>query len=533
MTYPPHILISDKLSAAAVDHFRAQGFDVDYDPELGKNRAALLAKIGDFDGLCIRSTTQADAELIEAATRLKVIGRAGIGVDNIDVACAKNAGILVMNTPSGNAVTTAEHTIAMLMASARQIAAADCSTQAGKWEKSRFTGVELQSKILGIIGCGNIGAIVADRALGLKMKVIAFDPYLTEDRAGEIGIEKVSLDHLLESADFISLHTPLTDETRHIIDSAALARMKRGAHLINCARGGLVEETALRAALDERRIGGAAMDVFVSEPARENILFGAPGLVCTPHLGASTHDAQENVARQIADQIAGFFQSGEIVNAINMPSIRAEDSRTVKPLMNLGELLGALVGQLAAPPVQKLIVEFVGTTKDEYIEPVVSAVLKGFLSPSAQSVNFVSAPEIAQRRGIKVARHRSEAHGVFEHYIKISAAGTDHSHSVAGTIFSGNRPRIIQIEDIDMEARFGSHMLFVVNHDKPGLIGSVGRILADADINIAALNLGRKARGGDAICLAEIDKPCENEVLETLRALKTVQHAKKLSFEIV
>ena len=333
----PKVLIADKLSAHAVAVFQRHGIDVDVNA--GLDADALIACIGDYDGLAVRSATKVTPAVLAAAKRLKVVGRAGIGVDNIDVPAATQRGVVVMNTPFGNATTTAEHAIGMMFALARQITVANASTQAGKWEKSRFMGIELSGKTLGLIGCGNIGSIVADRAHGLHMKVIAYDPYLTAERASDIAVEKVDLDELFTRAHFISLHAPLTDNTRGIVDAAAIAKMRPGVHIINCARGGLVDEDALAAALDSGQVAGAGFDVFVEEPARENVLFGRDNVVCTPHLGAATTEAQENVAVQVAEQMSDYLLSGAVTNAINMPSVSAEEAPKLQPYLVLAEQL--------------------------------------------------------------------------------------------------------------------------------------------------------------------------------------------------
>ncbi|MBW8617794.1 MAG: phosphoglycerate dehydrogenase, partial [Hyphomicrobiales bacterium] len=340
----PRVLISDSLSPAAIAIFKERGVDVDFQPDLGKDKDKLAAIIDQYDGLAIRSATKVTAKILENATRLKVVGRAGIGVDNVDIPAATAKGVIVMNTPFGNSITTAEHAIAMMFALARQIPAADQSTQAGKWEKNRFMGVEISGKVLGIIGCGNIGAIVADRAIGLKMRVIAFDPFLSPERAIDLGVDKVELEDLLARADFITLHTPLTAQTKNILSADNLARTKKGVRIVNCARGGLVDEVALRALLDKGHVAGAAFDVFIEEPATQNPLFGHPNVVCTPHLGASTNEAQENVALQVAEQMSDYLVRGAISNAINFPSITAEEAPKLKPFIALAEKLGSFAG---------------------------------------------------------------------------------------------------------------------------------------------------------------------------------------------
>ncbi|MBY0448678.1 MAG: phosphoglycerate dehydrogenase, partial [Hyphomonadaceae bacterium] len=375
----PKVLISDELSPAAIAIFERRGLEVDFKPGLRKDE--LLAIIGAYDGLAVRSATKATAEVIAAAGRLKVIGRAGIGVDNIDIAAATARGVVVMNTPFGNSITTAEHAIALMFAAARQIAAADASTQAGKWEKNRFLGVELFAKTLGLIGCGNIGGLVAERALGLKMKVIAYDPYLSPERAVEIGVEKVDLPEMLARADMISLHTPLTDKSRNILSAEALARTKRGVIIINAARGGLVDERALRSLLEEGHVAAAAFDVFAEEPAKDNALFGAPNFTATPHLGAATNEAQENVALQVAEQMSDYLLTGAVSNALNTPSITADEAPRIKPWAALAEKLGLLAGQLWDGPLERIEVAFEGEVSRLNIKPLTAAALAGVLRP--------------------------------------------------------------------------------------------------------------------------------------------------------
>src|SRR4051812_45822038 len=386
----PKVLISDPMDPKAAEIFRAKGVEVDEKPGLSKEE--LKAIIGQYDGLAIRSATKVTADLLDAATNLKVIGRAGIGVDNVDVPAATARGIVVMNTPFGNSITTAEHAIAMLFALARDLPAADASTQAGKWEKNRFMGVELTSKTLGLVGCGNIGSIVADRALGLRMKVIAYDPFLTPERALELGVEKVELDQLLGRADFITLHTPLTDQTRNILSRENLAKTRKGVRIINCARGGLIDEAALKEALESGHVAGAALDVFVDEPARDNPLFGTPGLVATPHLGASTTEAQVNVAIQVAEQMSEFLTRGGVTNALNMPSLSAEEAPKLQPYMELARKLGSLVGQLEGLRASAVSVEVEGAAASLNQKPITGAVLAGMMRIWSDSVNMVNAP---------------------------------------------------------------------------------------------------------------------------------------------
>src|SRR6266540_244498 len=398
----PNVLISDALSPSAVQIFKDRGIEVDFQPKLGADKERLAQLIGDFDGLAIRSATKVTAKILDRANRLKVIGRAGIGVDNIDIPAATAKGVIVMNTPFGNSITTAEHAITLMLALARQIPQADASTQAGKWEKNRFMGVEITGKTLGVIGCGNIGSIVADRGHGLRMKVIAYDPFLSPERARALAVEKVELAELFKRADFITLHTPLTDKTKNIVDANALASMKKGVRIINCARGGLVDEEALRQALDSGQVAGAAFDVFVEEPANTNVLFGHPNVVCTPHLGASTTEAQENVALQVAEQMSDYLLTGAISNAVNFPSITAEEAPKLKPFIELAEKLGSFAGQLTESGILKVQITYEGHVAEMKIKAITSAVLSGLLRPMLGEVNVVSAPVVAKERGMVV-----------------------------------------------------------------------------------------------------------------------------------
>jgi D-3-phosphoglycerate dehydrogenase len=527
----PRVLISDSLSDMAVNVFRQRGIDVDFQPKLGSQKEKLAEVIGQYDGLAIRSATKVTRRIIDAANgRLRVIGRAGIGVDNVDLPAATAAGIIVMNTPFGNSITAAEHTIAMLLACARSIPEADRSTQAGKWEKARFVGMELAGKVLGVIGCGNIGSVVADRALGLQMKVIAYDPFLTEERAAEIGVEKVELEDLFRRSDVITLHTPLTDRTRNIIDAAAIARMKEGIRIVNCARGGLVVEEDLRAALESGKVAGAAVDVFTEEPAINNVLFGAPNIICTPHLGASTVEAQEKVAVQVAEQMADYLTTGAVRNALNMPSISAEEAPHLTPFIRLAEQLGSFAGQLTESAIREVHLEYEGAVAEMNTRALTAAALSGLLQPVLQTVNMVSAAAHAKERGLQVQETRREQRGAYESYVRLTVVTDRQSRSVAGTVFSDGRPRLIQIKGIDMEAELGPHMLYVTNKDKPGFIGRLGTLLGDRGHNIATFHLGRQAPGGDAIALVEIDGNIPDELLTAVQKLEGVVQAKHLTF---
>ena len=524
----PRVLISDKLSPLAEKILAGRGIEVDV--KTGLEKAELADIIGGYDGLAVRSATKASDKIIARADRLKVIGRAGIGVDNIDINAATARGVIVMNTPYGNSITTAEHAISLMLALARQIPAANASTQAGKWEKSAFMGVEVTSKTLGIIGCGNIGSIVAERALGLKMKVLAYDPFLSPERALELGVEKVGLDDLLKRSDFLSLHTPLTDKTRNIIDAKALKKMRAGVRIINCARGGLIVEPALKAALDAGHVAGAALDVFAEEPATKNTLFGVPNVICTPHLGAATAEAQENVAVQVAEQMADYLLTGAITNAINFPSISAEEAPRLKPYVKLAEQLGSFAGQLTESGLKEVRFEYAGEIAELNTNALSSAALAGVLRPMLQDVNMVSAPAMAKDRGIGIVETTRGQEGAYESYMRLTVITERQERSVAGTVFSDTKPRIIQVKGINMEAELGPNMLYTTNADQPGYIGAVGTVFGDSGVNVATFNLGRDEPGGNAIALIETDAPITDEVLAKVRALPHVVQAARLSF---
>jgi len=526
----PKVLISDALSPAAVQIFKDRGVEVDFQPNLGKDKDKLAEIIGNYDGLAVRSATKVTPKILANAKNLKVIGRAGIGVDNVDIPAATAKGIIVMNTPFGNSITTAEHAISLMFALARQIPEADRSTQAGKWEKNKFMGVEITAKTLGIIGCGNIGSIVADRALGLKMKVVAFDPYLSPERAVDIGVEKVELDELLKRADFITLHTPLTEKTKNIIDATAINKTKKGVRIINCARGGLVDEQALRVALDSGHVAGAAFDVFVTEPAAENVLFGHPNVICTPHLGASTTEAQENVALQVAEQMSDYLMTGAISNAINFPSISAEEAPKLKPFVELAEKLGSFAGQLTETGLSKVQIAYDGAVAQMNTRALTSAALAGLLRPMLGDVNVVSAPVIAKERGMIVEEVTREMAGDYESLITVTVTTEQQTRHVSGTVFADGRPRIVNIKGIRMDAEFGPSMIYITNLDKPGFIGKFSGTLGEAGINIATFHVGREAPGANAVALIEIDGELPEPVLAKVRALPQVQSAKPLHF---
>src|SRR6266849_3252603 len=482
----PKVLIADALSPRSAEILAARGIHVDFLP--GLPAAELKERIGLYDGLAVRSATRVTEGLLAHAEKLRVIGRAGIGVDNIDVEAATQRGIVVMNTPYGNSITAAEHTIALLFALCRQIPAADRSTQAGKWEKSRFMGVELSGKTLGVIGCGNVGAAVAERALGLRMKVIAYDPFLSADRARDLGVEKVALEALLARADFITLHTPLTEATKNLID------------------------------------------VFVEEPAIESPLFGRENVVATPHLGASTSEAQENVAAEIAEQMADYLLTGAVSNAVNMPSLSAEEAQRLSPYMKLAEQLGSFAGQLTETGIRSVAVEYEGAIAELNVKPLTAIALTGLLSPQLTSVNMVNASVICRERDIRVSETRRAEPVDYQTLIRVIVTTERRRREVAGTLFAGDKPRIVSVEGIALEAELGRNVLFVRNSDKPGFIGALGNALGAAAVNIATFHLGRTAPGGEAIALVEVDQTLTSAILDAVRALPNVIQVKAMRF---
>ncbi len=524
----PKVLISDKMDPKAAEIFRANGLEVD--EKTGLSKEELIAIIGEYDGLAIRSSTKVTKDVLDAATNLKVVGRAGIGVDNVDIPAATARGVVVMNTPFGNSITTAEHAIALMFALARDLPEADKSTQAGKWEKNRFMGVEVTSKTLGLIGAGNIGSIVADRALGLKMKVIAYDPFLTPERAVDLGIEKVELDQLLARADFITLHTPLTDQTRNILSRENLEKTKKGVRIINCARGGLIDEAALKDLLDSGHIAGAALDVFVEEPAKASPLFGTPGFISTPHLGASTSEAQVNVAIQVAEQLSDYLMKGGVTNALNMPSLSAEEAPKLKPYMALAEKLGSLVGQLAHGSIKGLSIEVEGAAAELNLKPITGAVLAGFMRVHSDTVNMVNAPFLAKERGLDVREVRHDREVDYHTLVRVTAHTDGGERSVAGTLFGNSAPRLVELFGIKVEADLAGDMLYIVNEDAPGFIGRLGTALGEAGINIGTFHLGRQSAGGEAVLLLSVDGSVPADVVAQIQALPGVRIVKPLHF---
>jgi D-3-phosphoglycerate dehydrogenase len=528
----PKVLVSDKLSETAVQIFRDRGIDVDFMPDLGKDKDKLAEVIGHYDGLAIRSATKATAKLLEKADNLKVIGRAGIGTDNVDKEAASKKGVIVMNTPFGNMITTAEHAIAMMFAVARQIPEASESTHAGKWEKSKFMGTELTNKTLGVIGAGNIGGIVCDRARGLKMKVIAYDPFLSEEKAAKMGVEKVELEELLPRADFITLHVPFTEQTANILSAENLAKTKKGVRIINCARGGLVDEEALAELLKSGHVAGAAFDVFKEEPAKENVLFNLPNVVCTPHLGAATTEAQENVALQVAEQMSNYLLTGAVENALNMPSVTAEEAKVMGPWIKLADHLGSFSGQMTDEPIKAINILYDGVVSDMNLAALNCSVVAGIMKKANPDVNMVSAPVVAKERGIQISTTNQDKSGTFDGYIKVTVVTDKRERSIAGTVFSDGKPRFIQIKGINIDAEVGANMLYTTNEDVPGIIGTLGQTLGDNGVNIANFTLGRADVGGEAIALLYVDEPVPADARAKLAETDMFRQIKPLVFDV-
>jgi D-3-phosphoglycerate dehydrogenase len=524
----PKVLISDKLSPRAKEIFEENGVAVDV--KTGLKPEELAAIIGDYDGLAIRSATKVTKDIISKATKLKVVGRAGIGVDNVDIPAATAKGIIVMNTPFGNSITTAEHAIALMFAAARQIPAANESTHAGKWEKNKYMGVELAFKTLGMIGCGNIGSIVADRALGLKMKVVVSDPYLSEERARDIGVEKVSFEELLKRADFITLHTPLTEQTRNILNKESLSKTKKGVIIVNCARGGLVDENALRELLDSGHVAAAGFDVFETEPATSNVLFGHENFVCTPHLGASTNEAQENVALQVAEQISEYLTKGSITNALNIASVSAEDAKKLNPYILLGEKLGKLSAQVVEGGISKVEIEYEGHAAELNTKLVTNVILKCLLENVVETVNMINAPVVAQERNIKVSEVKHEREGDYATLVTINLTVSGKVTSIKGTLFN-NEARLVKVDDVNLEASLEGNMIFVENEDKPGLVGNIGQVLGENKINIANFHLGRAQKdAGKAIALVGVDNDVSDDLIAKIKKIPNALKVKFLKF---
>ncbi len=522
------VLVSDNISAKGVEILKKAGLEVDV--KTGMKPEELKACIGQYSGLVIRSATKATAEIIEAATNLKVIGRAGSGLDNVDKVAASKKGIVVMNTPGGNTVTTAEHAIAMLFSVARMIPQATASMKEGKWEKKKFMGVELFNKTLGIVGLGAIGGQVAKKAQGLEMNVIAYDPFLSEEKAQAMGIKKGSLDEIFAESDFITIHSPMTPETKGLINSDTIAKMKNGIRIINCARGGIVNEQDLYEAMKSGKVAAAALDVFEKEPPENNPLLTLENLICTPHLGASTEEAQENVALAVAEQIADYLVHGTIRNAVNFPSIPSDQVPRLQPYINLAEKLGSFACQILEGGATELTVEYYGDASTVNTAPVTIAAIKGYLNPILlETVNFVNAPFIAKERGIEVKEVKSSDAGDFFSKITIRIKTKDRERYVSGTLYSKKDPRVIEIDNFKVEIVPEGELLLMYNNDKPGVIGNIGNMLGKNDINIARMHFGRESAGGMAISVVSLDARPGPEVIGQLKALPNILSIKQIS----
>ena len=522
------VLIADKLSEEAVRIFSDNGIEAIVKNGLDEN--ALIEALQDCDGLVVRSATKATKKVIESCKKLKVIGRAGIGVDNVDLEAATNNGKVVMNTPFGNSITTAEHAITLILSTARQIPYASQTTHEGKWEKSSIKGIEVTGKYLGVIGCGNIGSIVAQRALGLHFKVLAFDPFLQDEKAKEMGVEKVTLDELFKRSDFITLHTPLTEKTKNIIGKDSFAKMKKGVRIINCARGGLVDEDALKENLESGHVASAALDVFVNEPPKGSSLLGTKNLILTPHLGASTTEAQEKVALQIAEQISDYLKTGAILNAVNTFSLTAKEYTSVKPYLKLCSLLGGFAGQLTENAVKSVQVEFEGQAANINTQPLLQTIIFSLLKPTMDNVNVINSLLVAKSKSIAISEVKHQKQSEYQTLIKLIVTTDKQTRSVSGTLFGG-KPRVVEVKGIEIDAELSNHNLYISNEDKPGFIRDLSKVLADNNINIATFHLGRKASGQEAIALISTDSAIDNTIVENIKKIPLVIQAKYLQFD--
>jgi D-3-phosphoglycerate dehydrogenase / 2-oxoglutarate reductase len=520
------VLISDKMSPTAQRIFEENGIEVDVRTNLTPEE--LLDIIDDYDGLAVRSSTRVTAKLLNAAGKLRVVGRAGIGVDNIDMQAASQKGVIVMNTPFGNTVTTAEHAITLMVSAARMVPQATASMKAGKWEKSRFMGIEINNKTLGVIGTGNVGSLVIERAHGLGMQVIAYDPYISNKRADDLGVELVELDELYARADFITVHTPMTRATRRMLDNNAFEKMKQGVIIINAARGGIVDEQALDAALESGKVRAAALDVFEDEPVQGHKLMRHERFICTPHLGASTVEAQERVAEQVARQISDYLNRSVIQNALNIPSVAEDEMHLLQPYLNLGERLGSILGQISDGGMKRLEIEYAGQVSGYHHKPITTTILKGLLNPILQdSVNLVNAPLLAEQRNIDIVETTRQMAGELTSRIQVRLVTEAREWVVEGTTVNG-LPRVVGLNGIEVDFVPQGRLLFMTNWDLPGLIGRIGTVLGDAGINIAGFQLGRKEPGGSVISFISIDDEVPDSLLEQLAATEHVKSVRQI-----
>lgn len=526
------VLVSDNISQKGIDILKKAGLEVDV--KTGLKPEELRAIIGEYDALIIRSATKVTEDIIEAAEKLKVIGRAGTGVDNVDKVAATKKGIVVMNTPGGNTITTAEHTIAMLFSLARKIPQATASMKSGKWEKKKFMGVELFNKTIGIIGLGRIGTEVAKRTQCMGMNVLAYDPFLSDERAEELGITKTDLNRIFAEADFITIHTPLTNETKYLINKDTISKMKKGVFIINCARGGIVNEKDLYEAIKEGKVAGAALDVFEKEPPEEGYpLISDERVICTPHLGASTLEAQENVAVAIAEQIVDYLINGTIRNAINFPSIPFDQVPLLRPYLILLERMGSFASQIFSKSIKQLQIEYLGEISSLNTQALTAAALKGILDPVlGEPVNYVNATYIAKERGIEVKEIKGKEAGDYQSLVRVILLSKDDKTVVAGTLLSRKDPRIVQINDISMEIIPEGNMIFMRNHDRPGVIGNIGTLLGKNNINIGHMHFGRKEVGGIAYSVISVDAPLTDEIIEQIKKLPNVLEVKPVYISV-
>jgi D-3-phosphoglycerate dehydrogenase len=520
------ILVTDPLAPEGLEVFKnAEGFEVDV--QLGHKPDELKKICHAYDGWVIRSGTKITADLIEAAKNLKVIGRAGVGYENIDADTATKKGIVVMNTPGGNNVTTGEHTIALMMALARHIPQAVASLKGGKWDRNKFVGVEMCNKTIGVIGLGNVGRIVAERAAALRMKVIGFDPFIAAENIARMGVQPGTLDDIFTRSDFITVHVPLTPDTQGLINKAAFAKMKRGVRIINCARGGIVDEADLAEAIKHGKVAGAALDVYVDEPPPpDHPLLNLDQVITTPHLGASTDEAQLNVAIAVAEQMVDFLAKGVVRYAVNVPSVSPELLQVLRPYLTLGEKLGSLHSQMAGALPDEVQVEYRGDVTQYNVAPLTLAVLKGLLSPVMEfAVNYVNAPILARERGMKIVESKGEEATDFASSIIVRAKNGKESLEVEGAIFAAKHPRIVRVNSFYLEAVPEGYILVLQNKDVPGVVGAVGTILGKHGLNIAGMELGRSEKGGNAISFTHVDEAVSKKALDELRALPQIVSA--------
>lgn len=517
------ILITDDVSELGIVKLQALP-DAEVSVQVGLSEAELIREIPDYDALLVRSQTKVTANVLEAARNLKVIGRAGVGVDNIDIPAATKRGIMVLNAPDGNTISAAEHTFAMMVALSRMIPQADASIRRGKWDRKSFVGVELHGKTLAVLGMGRIGAEVAKRAQVFGMRVVGYDPFFTEERAAQLGIERMTLDDAIAAGDFITVHTPLTKDTRHMLGEAAFARAKEGVRIINCARGGIVDEAALCRALDTGKVAGAALDVFESEPlAADHPLLKYSNVVVTPHLGASTVEAQVNVAIDVAEQLGRVLLGLPFENAVNLPSLTAEQKHAIEPFLHLGEQLGAFAAQMLPEAPSAVDIAYAGDLAKHDVSFVTRTILKGYFSTQyADAANYVNAPALAEEAGLRVRELKQQKGKVFTNLITVTFTTKHGEHSLSGTLYNGFGPRIVEVDGYAVDAPVDGHMVVTRHEDKPGMIGRIGTFLGDAEINIAAMQVGRRESGGAALMVLSVDKPVPDDVAKQISEVNGV-----------